>query len=127
MTLGQCKVPAPGRQPGHPPLRAAKRETSDLLIGDGNGIVSQPPGAIGDLCLVGGSCLGRYAKDIGQVDGAGGFALDISSTISGGPGFGIPTCGGSLQSGETWNFQFWHRQPMGVPSTFSEAIGITFQ
>jgi len=98
-----------------------------LLIGDGNGIVSQPPGAIGDLCLVGGSCLGRYAKDIGQVDGAGGFALDISSTISGGPGFGIPTCGGSLQSGETWNFQFWHRQPMGVPSTFSEAIGITFQ
>ena len=98
-----------------------------LLIGDGTTIVSQPPGSIGDLCLAGGSCLGRYAKDIGQTTASGTFALDISSSISGGPGFGIPTCGGNIQSGETWNFQFWHRNPMGAPSSFSEAIGVTFQ
>ena len=98
-----------------------------LLIGNGNSVVSQPPGAKGDLCVLGGSCLGRYASDIGAVDSTGTFTTDISNSISGGPGFGIPTCGGNLQSGETWYFQYWHRQPMGQPSTFSEAIGVTFK
>jgi len=97
-----------------------------LLIGDGTGTVSQPPGSKGDLCLVGGSCLGRYAKDIGSIDGAGKFSTDISNSVSGGQGFGIPTCGGSIQVGQTWNFQFWHRQPMGQPSTFSAALSVTF-
>ena len=98
-----------------------------LLIGNGNSIVSQPPGAIGDLCVVGGSCLGRYAKDVGQITAGGTFGTDISNSLSGGPNFGIPVCGGNIQSGETWNFQYWHRQPMGAPSTFSEALTITFQ
>jgi len=97
------------------------------LLGDGNGIISQPPGAKGDLCVTGGSCLGRYAKDVGVISGSGTFSTDISNSISGGPNFGIPTCGGNIQSGETWNFQYWHRQPMGQPSTFSEAISVTFQ
>lgn len=106
---------------------APPKQFAYLLLGDGQGIVSQPPGSIGDLCLVGGSCLGRYAKDIGATSATGEHATDISASLSGGPGYGIPTCGGSIQSGQTWNFQHWHRQPMGQPSSFSEALSITFQ
>jgi len=98
-----------------------------LLIGNGTTTISQPPGSVGDLCITGGSCLGRYSGDIGTISGSGTFALDISNTTSGGPNFGIPTCGGNIQSGQTWNFQFWHRNPMGLPTSFSEAIQVTFK
>ena len=98
-----------------------------LLIGNGSAKVSQPPGAKGDLCVIGGNCLGRYVKDIGSVSAGGTFSTDITNSISGGPNFGIPTCGGNIQAGDTWFFQYWHRQPMGQPSTFSEALGVTFQ
>ena len=97
-----------------------------LLIGSSNGIVNQPPGAKGDLCIVGGNCLGRYAKDVGQISGAGTFSTDIGNSASGGPGYGIPTCGGNITRGQTWYFQYWHRQPMGTPSTFSQALCIRF-
>jgi len=98
-----------------------------LLLGNGTATVSQPPGSNGDLCVVGGSCLGRYSKDIGSIDAGGAFSTDVSNSASGGPSFGIPTCGGTVQPGETWAFQFWHRQPMGQPSTFSAALAVTFQ
>ena len=98
-----------------------------LLIGDGTAVVHQPPGSVGDLCVAGGSCLGRYAKDIGQINGAGNFITPLFDSQSGGAGFGIPTCGGQLQVGQSWTFQYWHRQPMGAPSTFSEALRVTFQ
>jgi len=98
-----------------------------LLIGNGNAVVHQPPGSAGDLCIAGGTCLGRYAKDVGVISAAGEHATDISDSLSGGPGYGIPTCGGQVRSGETWSFQYWHRQPMGLPSTFSEALAITFR
>ena len=93
-----------------------------LLVGNGNGTVSQPPGAKGDLCIVGGSCLGRYDKDVGQVTSAGTFSTDIRNTISN-PCAGAVT----ITPGATWNFQYWHRQPMGQPATFSDAISVTFQ
>ena len=97
------------------------------LIGNGNAKVTNPPGALGDLCVAGGSCLGRYAKDVALISAGGTLSLDLSNTISGGAGFGIPTCGGNILPGQSWNFQFWHRNPMGAPSGFSEAIGVTFQ
>ena len=93
-----------------------------LLVGDGNGTVSQPPGAKGDLCIVGGSCLGRYDKDVGQIGTAGSFSTDIASALS------TPCAGAvTLDPGSTWNFQYWHRQPMGQPATFSKALSVTFQ
>lgn len=97
-----------------------------LLIGDGTTIVSQPPGSKGDLCVVGGTCFGRYAKDLGAIDAAGTFTTDLESSQTGGPNYGIPICGGNIQAGDTWQFQYWHRQPMGAPSTFSQAISVTF-
>ena len=96
-----------------------------LLLGNGNALVHQPPGSEGDLCVTGGSCLGRYAEDVGPISTAGTLSTDIESSASGGPGYGIPTCGGHIASGETWYFQYWHRQPM-APSTFSQALAVTF-
>ena len=97
-----------------------------LLIGSGASIVSNPAGALGDLCVTGG-ILSRYRLDLGAISAAGTFSTDISNSASGGPGFGIPSSGGaSIQSGETWNFQYWHRNPAGAPSGFSEAVSVTF-
>jgi hypothetical protein len=96
-----------------------------LLIGDGTGIVN-PPLSKGHLCLLGGACLGRYAKDVGTISGAGTLSTDIEDPLSSATTYGIPTCGGTIDAGETWNFQYWHRQPMGQPSTFSQALSVTF-
>ena len=93
-----------------------------LLVGNGSSTVSQPPGAKGDLCVVGGDCLGRYDKDVGQIDSTGSFSTDILNAVS------TPCAGAvNIAPGATWNFQYWHRQPMGAPATFSEAIAVTFQ
>ena len=98
-----------------------------LLIGSGTNVISDPAGAVGDLCLVGGS-LKRYRQDLGAISGAGTFSTDISDSASGGPGFGLPNSGGaSILVGETWNFQYWHRNPAGAPSGFSEAVSVTFR
>ena len=101
-------------------------ELGYLLIGAGNQIVNQPPGAMGDLCIVGGF-ISRYAKDIAQVDSTGMICTDISNSISGGANYGIPNGGGNIAPGDTWYFQYWHRQPSGQPSTFSEAACVTFK
>lgn len=98
-----------------------------LLIGSGASIVSDPAGALGDLCVTGG-LLSRYRLDLGAISAAGTFSTDISNSASGGPGFGIPSSGGaSIQPGETWKFQYWHRNPAGAPSGFSEAVSVTFR
>ena len=93
-----------------------------LLVGNGSATVNQPPGAKGDLCVVGGSCLGRYDKDVGQIGTDGIFVTDVVNANSN-------PCQGAvvITVGSTWNFQYWHRQPMGQPATFSEAISVTFQ
>ena len=90
-------------------------------------MITDPPGAQGDLCLLGGSLLGRYAEDLGAISPAGTFSTDISNSLSGGPDYGIPGAGQFMQPGDTWNFQYWYRGPMGQPSGFSEAVGVTFK
>jgi hypothetical protein len=98
-----------------------------LLIGDGNGQITDPPGALGDLCLGGGTLLSRYNLDVGAITTAGGFSTDIGNSLSGGPGYGIPSSGGQvIQPGDSWNFQYWHRRPAGQLAGFSEALSVTF-
>jgi len=93
-----------------------------LLVGDGTGAISNPPGSEGTLCIAGGTCLGRYDKDVQQVSAGGSASTDIRSPLS-------SPCNGAVDivPGATWNFQYWHRQPMGQPSSFSAAISVTFQ
>ena len=100
-----------------------------LLIGSGTATVTNPGSSQGDLCILGGF-FARYKLDVGQISLAGTFSTDISNSASGGPGFGIPSSSGSsILAGETWNFQYWHRNPptsLGT-SGFSEAISVTFK
>ncbi len=93
-----------------------------LLVGDGMTTVNQPVGAVGDLCVSGGTCLGRYVQDVGPISASGTFDTEILNPAS------LPCAGAVvIQAGATWNFQYWHRQAMGQPATFSEAVAVTFQ
>ena len=109
-------------------MGAPMNQFTYLLIGSGNSIIDGALfGASGDLCLAGGA-IGRYTKDAGKIDMMGMFVTDISSTLTGGPNFGIPNSGGAtILAGQTWNFQYWHRNMGGMPSGFSEAVSITFK
>ena len=109
-------------------MGAPMNQFTYLLIGSGNSIIDGTLfGASGDLCLAGGT-IGRYTKDAGKTDMMGMFVTDISSTSTGGPNFGIPNSGGStILAGQTWYFQYWHRNMGGMPSGFSEAVAISFK
>ena len=48
------------------------------------------------------------------------FKVDLLNANSA-PGGGVPTIGGSLCNGNTWRFQYWHRDGMN-PSRFSKGI-----
>jgi hypothetical protein len=104
---------------------ATPGELTYLIFGNGQSLIVNPPDALGDLCVAGGPKVARYWLDVGAVDGSGNFSTDISNSLTGGPGFGLPLYGGSIQAGETWYFQYWTRNT-GNPHSFSEAVGITF-
>ena len=84
------------------------------LVGLGTTAVS--PTGVSELCLAG-STIGRYGADAGST-GAGSYSVDLLNANSA-PGGGVPTIGGSLCNGNTWRFQFWHRDGMN-PSRFSK-------
>lgn len=97
-----------------------------LLVGRGSAVLSNPPGARGDLCL-GGAPIGRYVADVAVVDSGGRMTTDVLGGKVGGGNATLPaTLGaGAIQPGDTWTFQYWARHA-GVPSTFSDAIAVTF-
>ncbi|MCP3920396.1 MAG: hypothetical protein GY711_33125 [bacterium] len=96
-----------------------------LLVGQGTGIITNPPGAVGDLCL-GGASIGRYINDMAVIDGSGRIVTDIIAGNTGGGAGNLPgTIGGTIGAGETWNFQYWARH-QNVSSTFSDALAVTF-
>jgi len=93
-----------------------------LVVGDGSTAIDDPPGSVGSLCVAGGSCLGFYDKDVQTIAPNGTASVDLKNAVS-------QPCSGAVQivPGAVWNFQYWHRQPMGQASTFSSAIQVTFQ
>ena len=92
----------------------------------------------GQFCLLDGvNPFGRYnfgstTNSIGAFDASGQFQnLVGTATSNGGFGFDVPTdlppnVGMTIMSGETWNFQLWHRDtPAGVGiSTFSNGLSV---
>ncbi len=86
------------------------------LVSDGQGVISNPPGAVGDMCLAGGTGLGRYTGDL--VFGT----TDTTDLIAYGP---IPGFGGVYAPGQTWNFQTWYR--VGGGSRFTDATTVTLE
>jgi hypothetical protein len=87
------------------------------LVGLGTTAVS--PTGVSELCLAG-PTIGRYSKDAGAISAAGTFSIDLLNANSA-PGGGVPTIGGALCNGNTWRFQYWHRDGMN-PSRFSKGI-----
>ena len=56
----------------------------------------------------------------GQISSTGTFSIDRLNATSA-PGGCVPTIAGSLCNGNTWRFQYWHRDGMN-PSRFSKGI-----
>ena len=80
-----------------------------------------PGGSQGNLCLGGG--IGRHAKQVANSGAAGELVIHVDLTA-------LPRPNGthSVVAGETWNFQCWFRDNVGVPtSNFTDAIEIAFQ
>ena len=76
----------------------------------------------GNICL--GGAIGRYSapSQILTTGSAGEFSLvlDLAQTPQG-AGFV------SIAAGETWNFQAWHRDPVGLGSNFTRGLEVAFQ
>ena len=74
-------------------------------------------GSQGNLCL--GGSIGRFLP--AQSTAAGTFAMTVDLDA-------IPTPLGSVSvlSGETWNFQTWHRDLAGT-SNFTEGASVLFE
>lgn len=89
------------------------------------GFTAMPGGSQGNLCLDG--VIGRFVRpgEVVMTTGSGRASLPIDAND-------LPQGGGpqAAQPGETWLFQFWHRDVVvpGVPtSNFSDAIGVTLR
>jgi hypothetical protein len=88
------------------------------------GLVPQPGGSLGVLCL--GGNIGRYTGP-GQIQNSGAtgsfdLLLDLTQTPT-------PTGFVAVAAGETWNFQAWHRDSVGgvAVSNFTNALTVNFQ
>ena len=75
----------------------------------------------GNLCL--GGSLGRFSlpNQILTSGSSGSFELTVDTTqIPQGSGFV------TIMAGETWNYQAWHRDPVGVGSNFTGGLEVMF-
>ncbi|MEM1450357.1 MAG: hypothetical protein AAGI22_14670 [Planctomycetota bacterium] len=94
-----------------------------FLTSQTQGFVVGPGGSQGNLCL--GGAVGRYvgAGQIQNTGQTGGFELTLDLTQTPTP-VGFVT----VQAGETWNFQAWHRDAVGgsATSNFTDGLEIAF-
>lgn len=94
-----------------------------FIVSQQAGFVQNPGGSQGNLCL--GGAIGRYVGP-GQImnsgqSGAVTLLIDLSNTP-------LPSGSVAIAAGETWNFQYWHRDNVaGTPtSNFTDGIAVTF-
>jgi glucose/arabinose dehydrogenase len=90
-----------------------------FLASQSNGYSIGPGGSQGNLCVSG--HIGRYNAFVGQVDGAGNYAIPVDLG-------NIPTSPpSSVVAGDTWYFQCWHRDFNPSPtSNFTPGLAVTF-
>ena len=95
-----------------------------FLASQTQGLVPNPGGSSGNLCVTG--AVGRYvgSGQIQQSTSAGTFELSIDLNMT-----PQPTGFVSIAAGETWNFQGWHRDtgPAGPTSNFTNGLSLDFQ
>lgn len=89
------------------------------------GLVANPGGSQGSLCLGGG--IGRYvgAGQIQQAGIEGVVSLDIDLNLTPDPQLGLI----AVLPGETWHYQAWYRDGIGgLPtSNFTDAVTVVYQ
>ena len=137
--IGTAYCPAVTNSSGQPALIAATGSTqvanNDLalkatqlpvgqfgyfLVSQGQDFVPNPPGSSGNLCLGGGSLVGRYSLMV-QNSGALGeisMVVDLSALPTPNAPFLV-----AAQAGETWNFQAWFRD-VGYTSNFTDGVSV---
>ena len=95
-------------------------EFSFFVVSETQAFVQGPGGSQGNLCL--GGNIGRYANDIMNTGSSGSVSLTIDLDS-------IPTTpSSSVQPGDTWSFQLWHRDKNpGNTSNFTDGRAIQFQ
>jgi hypothetical protein len=86
------------------------------------GFVANPGGSTGNICL--GGAIGRVVGGVVLNTGGGGALLESISLDS----IAQPTGPVAVQSGDSWHFQFWHRDSaLGfATSNFTDAVRIFF-
>ena len=91
-----------------------------LIASRTQGFVQNPAGSQGNLCL--GSSIARFITQIGNTGPTGVISTDVDTSA-------IPLSPAvAVMPGETWNFQFWHRDVNPTPtSNFTEGLSIDFQ
>ncbi|MEM1453312.1 MAG: hypothetical protein AAGI22_29685, partial [Planctomycetota bacterium] len=92
-----------------------------LLCSESLGHVPMPGGSVGRLCLSGN--IGRYVTTIQSSGAAGRFETNILPLF-----LPQPTGPVSAMPGETWYFQYWHRDSAGgaATSNFSNGCALFF-
>ena len=93
-----------------------------FLAGLTQGFVTNPGGSEGNLCL--GGAIGRYVGP-GQIKNSeteGSFRLILDLTQMPQPAGFV-----SVQSGDTWSFQTWHRDAVGGAATSNFTNGVEVQ
>lgn len=91
-----------------------------FVVSDTQGFESNPGGSTGNLCL--GGQIGRYNTDI-QSSGASGLTelrINLNQLRR-------PTGVAQAVAGDTWYFQFWHRDVSPLNSNLTNGLSITFQ
>jgi hypothetical protein len=90
----------------------------------GQDFVANPGGSTGNLCVGGGLALARFLPTLAAIAG-GQISGSVDLTDVPLP----PTMTGMILSGDTFNFQLWHREggPLSGMSNFSPGLEVTFQ
>ena len=93
-----------------------------FVVSQNAGFITNPGGSTGNLCLL--PPFGRYSSFAAPVAPNGTMTLAIDLTA-----IPQPTGIASIQAGQTWHFQLWHRDTfLGVStSNFTDGLAVMFQ
>lgn len=96
-----------------------------FLVSRAYGVTVNPGGALNNLCIAGAG-IGRYVGpgQIQTADGVGNASLQLDLTQTPQPSTTV-----SIQPGESWYFQYWHRDSFGGQprSAFTSAARVRFR
>ena len=91
-----------------------------FLASQGQGLIVNPGGSQGNLCLGGGTSIARLQETFG-ISYSGYHRVSVPIQAIPDPAQGLV----AIRAGETWNFQGWYRD--GSTSNFTPGLSVVFQ